>query len=184
MLTGQRRAATPGDAVELLLECHARIRSFLDLARRLGGAQGAADEAVADAAFRVSRYFTVALPLHARDEEESIVPRLRGRDPAVDAELEAMVCEHREHEQPLRALVAACADLARDTSRHGELAATVMGSAAELERGFAAHLAREEAVIFPAIRQLLDQTTDAPVVKEIRLRRRGVADHDEPAAGR
>jgi hemerythrin-like domain-containing protein len=184
MLAGPRKPATPGDAVELLLECHARIRSFLDLARHLGGAQGAADEAVADAAFRVSRYFTLALPLHARDEEESVVPRLRGRDPAVDAELEAMVREHREHERPLRALVAACADLARDPSRHDELAATVTRSAAELDSHFAAHLAREEAVIFPAIRRLLDQTADAAVVKEIRLRRRGVADFGEPAARR
>jgi hypothetical protein len=36
VLTGPGRPATPGDAVDLLLECHARVRDFLALARRLG----------------------------------------------------------------------------------------------------------------------------------------------------
>jgi iron-sulfur cluster repair protein YtfE (RIC family) len=164
MLTGMGKPAASGDAVDLLLECHGRIRSFLALARRLGEVRGAAADAVADAAFRVSRYFTLALPLHAQDAEKSIVPRLRGRDPAVDAELETMLREHRQHERPLRALVAACSKLSRDPGRHGELAATVEWAAEELERHFAAHLAREESVIFPAIRRLLDQTADAAVV--------------------
>jgi len=171
MRIGSGKPAARADAVELLLECHTRIRSFLELARRLGQAQGAADQEVADAAFQVSRYFTAALPLHARDEEESILPRLRGRDPAVDAELEIMVREHREHQPPLRTLVAACSSLARDPGRRSELAETVKRAAAELERHFAAHLAREEEVVFPAIRRLLDQAADAAVVKEIRLRR-------------
>lgn len=171
MLTGLGKPAAPGDAVDLLLECHGRIRSFLGLARRVGEDQGAAGGAVADAAFRVSRYFTLALPLHALDEEQSLAPRLRGREPAIDAELETMVREHREHERPLDALVAACAELSRDPGRRGELASTVTRSVEELERHFAAHLAREEAVIFPAARRLLDRAADADVVKEIRLRR-------------
>jgi hemerythrin-like domain-containing protein len=170
------KPAVPADAVDLLLECHGRIRTFLALAGRLGEARGVAPDAVMDAAFRVHRYFTLALPLHARDEEESVAPRLRGRDPAVDAELENMAREHREHEPPLAALVEACAQLARDPGRHGELAATVQRAAGDLERHFAAHLAREEAVIFPAIRRLLDQAADAALVKEIRLRRVGVAE--------
>ncbi|HEX9400550.1 MAG TPA: hemerythrin domain-containing protein [Anaeromyxobacter sp.] len=53
-------------------------------------------------------YFTEALPLHARDEEESVLPRLHGRDSAVDAELAAMEREHREHGPPLEVLVRAC----------------------------------------------------------------------------
>lgn len=183
MLTALGKPAAPNDAVDLLLECHGRIRTFLALARRLGGARGAAPDAVADAALRVERYFTLALPLHARDEEESIAPRLRGRDRAVDAELETMVREHREHERPLSALVGACAALARDPGRHGELAATVERASEELERHFAPHLAREETVIFPAMRRLLDQAADTAIVKEIRLRRAGAADQ-APVTGR
>jgi iron-sulfur cluster repair protein YtfE (RIC family) len=172
MLTGLGKPAAPGDSVDLLLECHARIRGFLALGRRLGEAREQSPEAVADAAVRVHRYFTLALPLHARDEEESIVPRLRGREAALDAELDAIVREHVEHQRPLGALVAACAEVARDPGRHADLAADLIQATGELARHFAEHLAREENVIFPAVRQLLDGATDAVIVKEIRLRRR------------
>lgn len=173
MLTGLGKPAAPRDAVELLLECHGRIRSFLALARRLGEARSEPPGALAEAALQVQRYFTLALPLHARDEEESIAPRLRGREPAVDAELETMVREHREHERPMGALVEACALVAGDPARHAELAAAVLRAAQELELHFAAHLAREEEVVFPAMRRLLDRSADAAVVEEIRRRRTG-----------
>lgn len=170
---GKRPAV--GDAVDLLLECHDRIRSFLALARRVAGAGPAERDQVPEAAARVHRYFTQALPLHARDEEDSILPRLRGRDPAVDRELEAMAREHAEHEAPLARLVQACEEVARDPGRHAALAADLGGAARELEAHFAAHLRREEEVIFPAMRRLLDRAEDAEIVRELRARR-GVVD--------
>ncbi len=85
MLTKIGKPAAAGDAVGLLLECHERIRSFLALARRIAEVGPSAPGTVPEAAARVRRYFTEALPLHARDEEESILPRLRGLDPTVDA---------------------------------------------------------------------------------------------------
>ena len=163
------------DAVDLLVECHGRIRSFLAMAARLGAARNEPREAVADVARQVHRYFTVALPLHARDEEDSILPRLRGLDPAVDRELATMVREHAEHEEPLRALTGACAILTGEPERHGELAETVTRRAAELSSHFAAHLPREEEVIFPAVRRLLSPAADAEIVREIRGRRQGIA---------
>lgn len=172
-LTRLGRPAAPGDAVDLLLECHVRIRSFLAMARRIAEGRGAPADEVAAAAARVHRYFTQALPLHAEDEERSILPRLRGRDPAVDRELDVMVEEHADHARPLAALVEACETLARDPGRHAALAAAVGDATAELERHFADHLAREEAVVFPAMRRLLDPAADAAIVREIR-RRRGV----------
>lgn len=171
MLTRLGKPSAPGDAVDLLLECHERIRSFLSLARRIPGADPAHPQAIAEAALRVRRYFTEALPLHALDEEESILPRLRGRDPAVDAELEEMSREHVEHQPPLRTLVGACEVLGRDPGRQGELAPAIASAAEELERQFAAHLRREEEVIFPAVRRLLDRASDSDIVVEIRARR-------------
>ena len=165
------RAVAPADAVDLRLECHGRIRAFLALARRLGEASDESAEAVSDAALQVHRYFTLALPLHARDEEESILPRLRGRDPWVDLQLDAMVREHREHERPLGRLVEACAGIGADPGRRPGLAGSVLQASAELDRHFLHHLAREEEVIFPAVRRFLDASTDASIVKEIRLRR-------------
>lgn len=179
MLTRLGKPAAQGDAVDLLLECHARIRTFLGIARRVAEGAGAPPEELAAAAARVHRYFTQALPLHARDEEESILPRLRGLDPRVDRELATMLREHAEHERPLAALVGACAALAREPARHPALAATVGAATGELERHFAAHLDREEAVVFPAMRRLLHRETDAAIVREIRGRR-GVAEPDLP----
>ena len=184
MLTRLGKPPAPGDAVDLLLECHRRIRDFLGLAGRLAEAAVEPAEAVADAASRVHRYVTLALPLHAQDEERSIAPRLQGREPALDAELEVMVREHREHEPPLLVLVEACERLARDPGRRAGLAEVVRHATGNLARHFAAHLAREEEVVFPAVRRLLDATADAAVVQEIRLRRLGLADPAAQAPGR
>ncbi len=112
-------APAGGDAVALLLECHERIRAFLALARHIGEARSSQAQPIAEAADQVVRYFTEALPLHARDEEEeSVLPRLRGKEPMVDAELEEMAREHAGHDGPLRTVVAACAELAHDPTRH------------------------------------------------------------------
>jgi hemerythrin-like domain-containing protein len=179
MLTNIGKPTTPTGTLELLVECHERIRSFLALARRVADARSPDREDVRQAAARVSRYFSQALPLHAQDEERSILPRLHGRDPAVDVELETMRREHGEHEGPTRALVEACGALERAPERHAELAGALGEATAELERHFAAHLRREEEVIFPAVRRFLDPAADAQVVREIRARR-GVADPAPP----
>ena len=165
------KSVAPADAVDLLLECHGRIRAFLAMARRLGEASDESAESVSAAAIQVHRYFTLALPLHARDEEESILPRLRDRDPLLDTQLEAMVREHQEHQRPLGRLIEACAEIGADPGGYPRLASAVLQSATELDRHFFHHLAREEEAIFPAVRRLLDPATDACIVKEIRLRR-------------
>src|SRR4051812_25565021 len=86
----------PPDIVDILLECHERIRSFTGLARRLASTHGLSEEEVRDAAARVTRYFSEALPLHVADEEQSILPRLSGRSPELDAALNGMQREHHE----------------------------------------------------------------------------------------
>jgi iron-sulfur cluster repair protein YtfE (RIC family) len=171
MLMQLGKPAPAGDAVDLLLECHARIRAFLDLARRIADAIEADDATLSDAAARVHRYFTEALPLHAEDEERSILPRLRGLDAQIDAELLEMSREHSEHAGPLGALVDACRALAADPGRHAEVAPAIAAAARALEEHFVRHLRREEDVIFPAVRRLLDAAADAAIVREIRARR-------------
>jgi hemerythrin-like domain-containing protein len=175
MLTVLGKPAHPAGAVDLLLECHDRIRSFLALARRIPGAVEEDPTLVAEAAERVRRYFVEALPLHAQDEEGSILPRLQGRDAAVDAALATMVREHREHERPLGALVAECELLSRDPGRLRERAVALAAPARALDAHFDVHLRAEETVIFPAVRRILDPAADLAVVHEIR-RRRGVVE--------
>ena len=172
MLTRIGRPAAGGDAVDLLVECHGRIRQFIALARRLGEASSLDGAEVAEAAARVHLYFTKALPLHARDEEESIAPRLAGRDPELDRELAAMRREHAEHRGPLDRLTDSCLALVAVPGRHTPLAGSIAEAADELGRHFAVHLEREERSIFPAARRLLDPAEDLAVVAEIRARRR------------
>lgn len=171
MLTRLGATATPEDAVALLLDCHERIRTFVAMASRVAAALPGERGEVAEAAARVSRYFTLALPLHAADEEASILPRLRGRAPDVDAALEEMTREHRDHERPLAAVVAACDALAREPARLEELAPGLARAAAELDAHFRTHLVREESIIFPAMRRYLSPAEDAAIVRELRARR-------------
>jgi iron-sulfur cluster repair protein YtfE (RIC family) len=157
--------------VELLLECHARIRSFSDLAVRLGEAPAPSPAEVADAAARVRRYFAEALPLHARDEEESLLPRLAGRDPAVDAALVTMHREHEEHGALLDPVLALCAELAAAPERRPAVAADLARAARPLRAHFEAHLASEEATIFPAVARVVPEDDRRRMVEELRARR-------------
>lgn len=166
--------ATDGGVLELLVDCHTRIRHFCALARRVADGQGAPAAEIGDAALRVHRYFDEALPLHAADEEQSILPRLRGREPEVDRELDAMVAEHREQEDANGALarvVALTATLAQDPARLPALAGPLREAADALTQHFEGHLQREERVIFPAIRRHVDPALDARLVGEVRARR-------------
>ncbi len=156
--------------VDLLLECHQRIRAFTALAAQVGRRGDLPDAEVIDACLRCERYFTEALPLHVRDEEESLLPRLRGRSPAVDEALAAMHRQHDEHLPLLAPLLAALREARgapADTAPRARLAA----AAAAAEAAFDEHLAIEERTLFPAARALpADQ--QAAVVAELRARRR------------
>ncbi len=156
--------------VDLLLDCHARIRSFSDLAVRLGETREAAPAEIAEAAASVRRYFAEALPLHARDEEESVLPRLAGRDPVVDAALVAMHRDHVGHAELLDPVLALCEQLAAAPERHLELAAALAEAGRRMRAHFEAHLASEEATIFPALARVAPDE-QRRMIDELRGRR-------------
>jgi hemerythrin-like domain-containing protein len=165
-----RQPGSQDDLVDLLLECHERIRRFVALARAAGEAESASEEQVREACASVERYFGEALPLHVRDEEESILPRLRNQSAEIDQALTTMHAQHAEHELPLRAMLSACATLREaptDPARREALAS----AAAELERAFAVHLRLEETLLFPVIRSALPDSVQADIVRELRRRR-------------
>ncbi len=165
---GQKPPGT--DAASLLEDCHARIRRFAELAQKLAAARDAPPAEVAEAAAGVRRYFAQALPLHVRDEEESIEPRLRGRDAELDAALLTMHAEHLQHGPPLGDLLTLCSELADHPERLAALAPALAGTSAQLGKLFDEHLAREEAVMLPALRQLPSAEQDA-IAREMRERR-------------
>ncbi len=153
---------------ELLLDCHARIRTFCALANRL--AQGAPAPAAREAAGQLHRYFSVALPLHLRDEEQSVRPRLlRLDDPALSAALEAMTSEHLWADPKLAGLVDQWSVIAREATQ-ARCAATE-AACVWLEAHMSRHLRDEELRIFPALDRLLPEQWDA-IAAEMQARRR------------
>jgi len=172
MLTqlSKQRAADPADLVELLSECHLRIRSFTALAHRAATANASATE-ISQACVDVERYFTQALPLHIADEEDSIEPRLRGLSPPIDDALDAMSAQHQRHTSAVQTLLNATNEVRR-TPLDAAARARLAYAAHKLKTEFDEHLALEESVIFPAIRQLLSQATQSTLMGELRDRRR------------
>ncbi len=159
-------------AMGLLRACHVRIRSHLQLAERVLDPSGTL-EARKDAGAQLARYFGIALPLHAQDEDLSLAPRVRALNlPEVTAALSTMEAEHVEVERQLAGLVPAW----RTLSETGALA-DVDGTAAQT-RAYAAlmhgHLALEEASLFPAMRERFTQETWAEIHQEMKDRRQPV----------
>jgi iron-sulfur cluster repair protein YtfE (RIC family) len=95
-----------------------------------------------------------------------------GRNVELDRALADMQREHAEHE-PLLAqlLLTNAALLAAPDDLHARVA---LAEAAEaLARAFEPHLAREEAMIFPALNELLAESERATILTELRARRGG-----------
>jgi hemerythrin-like domain-containing protein len=161
-----RRHPSNGSVVELLRDCHARIRGFTALAIRL--AQAAATPAErADAAERLHRYFAIALPLHVADEELSLRPRL---EPTASAELRdalgEMTSEHAQSDALLANLLPSW-----DSQRGGlSHSPTTLAAARAFDDLMERHLAREERIVFPAVERL-PPDAQREVVAEMRARR-------------
>jgi iron-sulfur cluster repair protein YtfE (RIC family) len=155
--------ATPAS---LILECHQRIRWFAGLAVRLAS-EDAPDAELAEAAGRVHRYFTVALPLHVADEEQSVMPRLLAYAPATAEALANMEREHQAHQERLVRLIPAWAALGFD--RRGRR--DTLAGAAQLRAELETHLTGEERAIVPALARLPVTESDA-LLEEFQARRR------------
>jgi hemerythrin-like domain-containing protein len=162
------------DIVDLLIECHDRLRTNIDTLKQFGEACDLNLAQVGDAADTLRRYFRDALPLHAADEEASVLPRLRGLDGRLDEELDIMCAEHDAQEPILTEVLRICGELTVNPARHPARRDTLRALAASLERHFGKHIEREETIIFPAIRARLDVAAREEMVRELRARRDAV----------
>ncbi len=161
------------DAVDLLIGCHQRIRHFTDVAVKLAHSQGLAAQEIAQAAAGVHRYYSVSLPLHEADEEQTLRPRLDAvADERIRHALFAMNDQHQAIDEllerllPLLVLVKNNPDMLPDVG--GEMCSITKA----LEEIFRTHLQMEEEVIFPAIRQILPDSTRAQILSEMQARRK------------
>jgi hemerythrin-like domain-containing protein len=159
----------------MLLACHERIRSFTAIASRLAEVQDAAPAEVANAAAGVHRYYTVALPLHEADENESLYPRLRRvLQDGTSRAAELMVEQHGPIDVTVAALVPLWDELQRCPEKLAQLRPELGRLAARLQELWREHLALEEEVVFPLIRRTLSAEDLEAIHREMK-QRRGVA---------
>lgn len=166
-----RRLRKDGALVDVLVDCHDRIRAFVDLAVEVGESGELGGAELADAAARTQRYFTKALPLHVQDEEASILPRLRGRTSRIDAALARMHEQHGIYDGMVRRVCVHSQALAGNPNDRAarEALATV---ARPLRLFLHEHLAAEEKVLFPQIREHFSLAEERLVRREMEDRRR------------
>lgn len=178
MLVQLRRGATPtvdhSRPEDLLLACHARIRAITDLARRIANADDLED--LAEASGRVRRFFSIALPLHAEDEDSSVLPRLihLSHDREVEHALVKMSNEHPIVDELCGRAADLYAALETEPGRIVDLRPELRVVIREIDVLWEHHFGTEERVIFPAL-ALLSLDDRIAIVRECRARREGEA---------
>jgi iron-sulfur cluster repair protein YtfE (RIC family) len=161
------------DAVDLLVGCHQRIRHFTGVAVRLAHAQAASAEEIAQAAATVHRYYSVSLPLHEADEDQTLQPRLRAvAGEQVRHALLAMCDQHQAIDELIERLLPLLVLVRDNPDILGEVGEEMCSITKALEEAFRAHLQMEEEVIFPAIRSVLPESTRADILREMQERRK------------
>jgi len=160
------------DAVDLLTGCHDRIRHFTGVAVKLAHALDAPPEEIAQAAAGVHRYYTVSLPLHQADEEQTLRPRLDtiGNEKLHHA-LAAMSDQHLAIDDLLERLLPLLVMVRSKPEALPAAGAEMCSITKALDQIFRAHLQMEEEVIFPAIRSALPQAAQAEMLSEMQRRR-------------
>ena len=168
------------DAVDLLLGCHQRIRHFTGVAVKLAHAQGATPEEIAQAAAGVHRYYSVSLPLHEADEDQTLRPRLGAiADDRIGHALLAMSDQHQAIDELIERLLPLLVMVEHNPDMLPAVGGEMCSITQALGEMFRAHLQMEEEVIFPAIREALPETARAEMLREMQERRKqgsGMAD--------
>jgi hemerythrin-like domain-containing protein len=160
------------DALEMLVGCHDRIRHFTAVAIKLAHAQGAAPDEVVQAAAGVHRYYTVSLPLHEADEEETLRPRLDALgDEKLHHALLAMSDQHMAIDDLLERLLPLLVMVQNNPDAIHAAGPEMCSITAALEEMFRAHLQLEEEAIFPALRNRLPETVQMQMRDEMKARR-------------
>jgi len=162
----------PEDALDLLLGCHQRIRHFTSTAAKLAHAQGAMHDEIRMAAAGVFRYYSVSLPLHEADEEDTLRPRLDALgDDRVHHALAAMHDQHQAIDELIERLLPLLQLLERNPATIEQAGGEICAITKALDDIFTAHLKLEEEAIFPAIREKLPKEEQAAMLQEMQSRR-------------
>jgi len=170
--TNASASATP---LEMLLDCHARTRHFMQLSRTLADAKNAPHQEIAEAATSILRHFGNALPLHEADENESLFLRLQAALPPgglVREAADTMVEQHNAINELVNELLPLCASLGPQPGHLSSISHHLDHVAQALNQIFVAHLCLEETVVFPAISEWLAPAQIKEMFHEMHERRR------------
>ena len=168
-----RKTSAENSAVELLVGCHQRIRHFTSVATKLAHAQAATHHEIQSTAESVYRYYSVSLPLHEADEEDSLRPRLdRLSDERLHHALAAMHDQHMAIDDLLERLLPLLRMVGNNPAVLADAGGEMCSITGALAQVFDAHLQMEEEVIFPAIDAQLTERDRAELTREMQERRK------------
>jgi hemerythrin-like domain-containing protein len=159
---------------EMLVACHERVQRSLDLLQRLMDYLDTRghDRSTRSAAADVLRYFDIAAPLHHEDEELHVFPALAGSaDPQAKAAVDTLQRDHARMAEHWAALRGALLRW-RDEDNAPLPDAATRSAAAAFIGLYAAHIAIEEDLVYPAARTCFDDAGLARIGAEMQARRR------------
>ena len=154
----------PESVRALLMSSHTQLRCSARRAYVLGARPQLPAADVQQASLRCFEFFSRALPLHFRDEEDSVGPRL----PKLNAILERVNSEHTAYERPLQAVLDTLSAVI-GRPQHPTLRRQLAQAASALETAFEANLRFEEAELFPHI-DALPAGTQQRILSELHAR--------------
>lgn len=165
------------DPTGLLSDCHRRIEMFLET---LAAAGKVMHEPPSDDTARALQaalvYFRQAAPKHTADEEESLFPRLRGREEAeLRSALSTLDRLEKDHDtvSPLHAAVERLAETFLET---GSLSAShiqaFQTAVARLQEIYREHIRVEDSMVFPLAARLLNESQKSAIAQEMAARRK------------
>ena len=165
------------DPTGLLSDCHRRIEMFLDTLAAVGkGMDAPPDEETVRALQAALVYFRQAAPKHTADEEQSLFPRLRGREEAeLRSALSTLDRLEKDHEavSPLHAEVER---LGESYLEAGSLCASdreaFRTAVARLQDTYREHIRVEDSTVFPLAARLLSEAQKSAIAEEMAARRK------------
>lgn len=165
------------DPTGLLSDCHRRIEMFLETLAAAGKVMDAPPSLDTARALQSALvYFRQAAPKHTADEEQSLFPRLRGREePELKSALSTLDRLEKDHEavSPLHAEVERLAETYLET---GSLSASdvqaFQTAVARLQETYREHIRVEDFTVFPLAARLLSDSDKSAIAQEMAARRK------------
>jgi iron-sulfur cluster repair protein YtfE (RIC family) len=162
------------DAFGILAHCHEHILgklAELEETSRALRREGAYSDALLARFCDALVFLDTAIPMHSADEEQSLFPRLRRCQPftgrAGDTPMDCMESEHKQHQRLLAALKRAL--MQREVLGAADAAVAVVNE-------YRAHIGKENEVLFPWAKELLNDPAEVAVMtREMQARREAVS---------